>query len=57
MPWPRRNQKRNRWGLAGSPPGSRKKLISESDDGSQRLWLRSAGRRYLQQPWPLRWVA
>ena len=32
-------------------------LISESDDGSQRLWLRSAGRRYLQQPWPLRWVA
>ncbi len=32
-------------------------LISESDDGSQRLWLRSAGRRYLRQPWPLRWAA
>jgi hypothetical protein len=28
-------------------------LISESDDGSQRLWLRQAGRRYLQQPWPI----
>ena len=32
-------------------------LISESDDGSQRLWLKPAGRRYLRQPWPLRWVA
>ncbi|MDM7938585.1 MAG: ATP-dependent DNA helicase RecQ [Cyanobium sp. CZS 48M] len=32
-------------------------LISESDDGSQRLWLRSAGRHYLSQPWPLRWAA
>jgi ATP-dependent DNA helicase RecQ len=32
-------------------------LISESDDGSQRLRLRSAGRRYLRQPWPLRWAA
>jgi ATP-dependent DNA helicase RecQ len=32
-------------------------LISESDDGSQRLWLRPAGRRFLQQPWPLRLVA
>jgi len=28
-------------------------LIRESDDGSQRLWLRPAGRRYLRQPWPL----
>ncbi len=32
-------------------------LISESDDGSQRLWIREAGRRYLQEPWPLRWAA
>ncbi|MBC1262346.1 ATP-dependent DNA helicase RecQ [Synechococcus sp. BSF8S] len=32
-------------------------LISESDDGSQRLWLRTAGRHYLRQPWPLRWAA
>ena len=32
-------------------------LISESDDGGQRLWLRSAGRHYLSQPWPLRWAA
>jgi ATP-dependent DNA helicase RecQ len=32
-------------------------LISESDDGSQRLWLRTAGRHYLSQPWPLRWAA
>jgi len=32
-------------------------LIRESDDGSQRLWLRPAGQRYLRQPWPLRLVA
>ncbi|MCP9851104.1 ATP-dependent DNA helicase RecQ [Cyanobium sp. Morenito 9A2] len=32
-------------------------LITESDDGGQRLWLRPAGRRYLRQPWPLRWAA
>jgi len=32
-------------------------LISESDDGSQRLWIREAGRRYLEEPWPLRWAA
>jgi ATP-dependent DNA helicase RecQ len=32
-------------------------LIGESDDGSQRLWTRSAGRHYLRQPWPLRWAA
>ncbi|MGB7564826.1 MAG: RecQ family ATP-dependent DNA helicase, partial [Prochlorococcaceae cyanobacterium] len=32
-------------------------LISESDDGAQRLWLRPAGRSYLLQPWPLRWAA
>ena len=31
-------------------------LIGESDDGSQRLWLRSAGRRWLVSPWPLHWV-
>jgi ATP-dependent DNA helicase RecQ len=29
-------------------------LISESDDGSQRLWLKASGRRYLRQPWPLK---
>ncbi len=32
-------------------------LLSESDDGSQRLWLRPAGRRFLRQPWPLRLAA
>ena len=32
-------------------------LIAESDDGSQRLWLRPAGRRFLQQPWRLRLAA
>ncbi len=32
-------------------------LISESDDGAQRLWLRSTGRHYLRAPWPLRWAA
>ena len=32
-------------------------LIAESDDGSQRLWLRPAGRRFLQQPWALRLAA
>ena len=32
-------------------------LISESDDGSQRLWLRPAGRRFLRQPWSLRLAA
>jgi ATP-dependent DNA helicase RecQ len=32
-------------------------LVRESDDGAQRLWLRSSGRRYLQSPWPLHWAA
>ncbi len=32
-------------------------LISESDDGAQRLYLRPSGRTYLRQPWPLRWAA
>jgi ATP-dependent DNA helicase RecQ len=32
-------------------------LISESDDGSQRLYLRPSGRRFLQQPWPLKLAA
>jgi ATP-dependent DNA helicase RecQ len=32
-------------------------LISESDDGAQRLWLRSTGRHYLRSPWPLHWAA
>ncbi|MGC5198002.1 RecQ family ATP-dependent DNA helicase [Aphanothece microscopica] len=32
-------------------------LVSESDDGAQRLYLRSRGRHYLRQPWPLRWAA
>jgi ATP-dependent DNA helicase RecQ len=32
-------------------------LISESDDGSQRLWLKPAGRRFLRQPWPLKLAA
>jgi ATP-dependent DNA helicase RecQ len=32
-------------------------LLSESDDGAQRLWVRPAGRQYLRQPWPLHWAA
>jgi ATP-dependent DNA helicase RecQ len=32
-------------------------LISESDDGAQRLYLRPVGRSYLRDPWPLRWSA
>jgi ATP-dependent DNA helicase RecQ len=32
-------------------------LISESDDGAQRLRLRTTGRRYLRSPWPLHWAA
>ena len=32
-------------------------LISESDDGAQRLWLRPVGRSYLKDPWPLHWAA
>ena len=32
-------------------------LIRESDDGTQRLSLRPSGRRYLRQPWPLRYIA
>ncbi|MEO1003488.1 MAG: RecQ family ATP-dependent DNA helicase [Cyanobacteria bacterium J06638_7] len=32
-------------------------LISESDDGAQRLYIRPSGRTYLRQPWPLRWAA
>jgi ATP-dependent DNA helicase RecQ len=32
-------------------------LVSESDDGAQRLWLRSSGRHYLRSPWPLHWAA
>lgn len=32
-------------------------LISETDDGAQRLYLRPVGRSYLRDPWPLRWSA
>jgi ATP-dependent DNA helicase RecQ len=32
-------------------------LIKESDDGSQRLYLRDPGRRFLHRPWPLHWAA
>jgi ATP-dependent DNA helicase RecQ len=32
-------------------------LVSESDDGAQRLWLRSSGRHWLRSPWPLHWAA
>lgn len=32
-------------------------LIKESDDGSQRLYLRDPGRRFLSRPWPLHWAA
>ena len=32
-------------------------LVAESDDGAQRLYLRSIGRQYLRRPWPLPWAA
>jgi ATP-dependent DNA helicase RecQ len=32
-------------------------LIAESDDGAQRLYLRSSGRQYIRRPWPLTWAA
>ncbi|MFO8238101.1 MAG: RecQ family ATP-dependent DNA helicase [Prochlorococcaceae cyanobacterium] len=32
-------------------------LVSESDDGAQRLYLRPTGQCYLRQPWPLHWAA
>jgi ATP-dependent DNA helicase RecQ len=32
-------------------------LLAESDDGAQRLYLRSQGRQYLKRPWPLTWAA
>ena len=32
-------------------------LISESNDGVQRLYLRESGRRFLRQPWPLHYAA
>ena len=32
-------------------------LIHESDDGSQRLYLKDSGRRFLRQPWPLHYAA
>lgn len=32
-------------------------LISESNDGVQRLYLRDSGRRFLDAPWPLDYAA
>ena len=32
-------------------------LIAESDDGIQRLWLKTSGLHFLRTPWPLHWVA
>lgn len=32
-------------------------LVSESDDGTQRLYLKPTGQGYLRQPWPLHWAA
>jgi ATP-dependent DNA helicase RecQ len=32
-------------------------LLHESDDGSQRLWMRPSGEGYLRDPWPLHWAA
>ena len=32
-------------------------LLSESNDGTQRLYLQASGRRYRRQPWPLHWAA
>jgi ATP-dependent DNA helicase RecQ len=32
-------------------------LIAESDDGVQRLWLKTSGLHFLRTPWPLHWAA
>ena len=32
-------------------------LVNESDDGLQRLWIRSSGLHFLRSPWPLHWRA
>ena len=32
-------------------------LIQESDDGSQRLYIRESGRRFMHRPWPLHYAA
>jgi ATP-dependent DNA helicase RecQ len=32
-------------------------LIAESDDGIQRLWLKTSGLHFLRSPWPLHWTA
>jgi len=32
-------------------------LIQESDDGSQRLYIKESGRRFLHHPWPLHYAA
>ena len=32
-------------------------LLSESDDGSQRLWMRPVAQNYRRNPWPLHWAA
>lgn len=32
-------------------------LINESDDGFQRVWIRSSGLHFLRSPWPLHWRA
>lgn len=32
-------------------------LIAESDDGVQRLWLKTIGLHFLRSPWPLHWTA
>jgi ATP-dependent DNA helicase RecQ len=32
-------------------------MLSESDDGAQRLWLKPVAEHYLRNPWPLHWAA
>ena len=32
-------------------------LIDESDDGIQRLWIKTTGLHFLRSPWPLHWAA
>ena len=32
-------------------------MLRESDDGSQRLWLRPVAQHYRRNPWPLHWAA
>ena len=49
-------RKQERWGWLARRL-VQEELITESNDGVQRLYLRESGRRFLRQPWPLHYAA